>query len=255
MLAQGQIVDVTLLQFSCKLVIISEMRKCFLYVLEFPNEWRYYGISYRPIDRLQKHIRAARAGSMNPVHCAIRKYQKIVIEVVAEGSVEEMRMAEIHAIATEKNLYNVSLGGDISPMLVEETRRKVSVSMKRRYEDPAHREQNRQAQKLAQNRPDTLEKRKPYREMYAAIALKMGELNKGRKWTDAQMAKHLERITGRKNTPETIEKMRAAALLREERYRKQGATPNTGRKHTDEAKANMSAACIERERRKRENLK
>ena len=131
----------------------------------------YVGITILSIEeRWYKHVTAVRNGSEYHFHRALRKhgvdaFEHVILEECA--SIEELKIAErrwIWLLATNKPAYgyNMTLGGDgvfglqmteetrqrmceakLGTKQTEEHRRKISEAMKRRYTDPAAREQTR----------------------------------------------------------------------------------------------------------------
>lgn len=137
------------------------------------NGKSYVGITDRTIDyRWCKHVIAANNGSEYHFHRAIRKHGVDAFErnVLEECySIEELKLAErrwIWLLATNKQElgYNMTFGGDgvfglqmteesrqkmreakLGTKQTEKHRRKISEALKRRYQDPAAKEQTRNA--------------------------------------------------------------------------------------------------------------
>lgn len=107
-----------------------------LYQLRFPNGKRYIGISKNVQRRLREHRCAAEAGESLPLHKAIRHYgwSSVVPSVLVIGKRDYIAELECRAIEAFRTLcndgYNVSLGGDLSPMLSVRTRKKQSATLK-----------------------------------------------------------------------------------------------------------------------------
>lgn len=112
-----------------------------LYVLfdpAYPNQVRYVGVTHDPAARLRSHRRRPQGTSHRENWCRL---------VVEQGRQVAMRVlvwfatdAEAYAVEDAvKDAYvryghpitNTAVGGRMSPMLVEETRRKVRVNMTR----------------------------------------------------------------------------------------------------------------------------
>lgn len=118
-----------------------------LYSIDFPNGKRYIGITSDISRRFREHKKLASAGSPFPVHNAIRKYgeQNATIRALCAGHREFIADLEIKMIAVlgtqdRENGYNLTHGGDISPMHTPEVAAKVNATKKRNYEtDPAFR--------------------------------------------------------------------------------------------------------------------
>lgn len=105
-----------------------------LYCLLFPNGKRYFGISNDVQLRLKGHLKCANAGSRLPIHCAIRKYGAPLLQVLCVGSREYIAALEIAAIASfntrdHTHGYNVTLGGDMSPMHTPVVAAKLSATL------------------------------------------------------------------------------------------------------------------------------
>jgi hypothetical protein len=120
---------------------------CCLYVINFPNGKRYFGITTgKPRNRYLGHLKSARTGSRVPVAAAIRKYgaEFALFKVLAIGDVEYIKDLEVASIAHFKSLvsangYNVSPGGDMSPMLIPAVAKRMSRKMRKRLkEDPEY---------------------------------------------------------------------------------------------------------------------
>lgn len=94
----------------------------FLYVIEFPNGKRYFGITVRaPHLRWQDHIKVARRNRGRPVCKALRKYPTACLRVIAIGPSDYIRDLETKIIAaystTDRRFgYNFGPGGDFNPM-------------------------------------------------------------------------------------------------------------------------------------------
>lgn len=86
-----------------------------LYRLDFPNGRVYIGATTQTLKyRLQIHFQDARAGSLAPVHAAIRKFGKRSVSISAlvigpESYIYELEREAIRVLAP--NGYNVSRGG------------------------------------------------------------------------------------------------------------------------------------------------
>jgi hypothetical protein len=121
----------------------------YLYVILFPNGKRYFGITYDPRVRYLEHLKCARGiRSKAPVHEAIRKYgvAGALFKVLVTGRKDYISQLEVLAIAefdslAGRNGYNISPGGDISPMTLADSIAKLSATNKlRAAEDPEFRQ-------------------------------------------------------------------------------------------------------------------
>jgi len=138
------------------------MERYELYCLEFPNKKRYIGISKNSKKRFMGHCK----GTGLPVNDAIRKYGKesVCLSILVVGNKSYISDLEIKAIDKFKSRshffgYNISHGGDISPMkdvrsrdkmrnslknyyksngVCEETRKKISQGVRKKLEDPEY---------------------------------------------------------------------------------------------------------------------
>ena len=116
--------------------------KCELYSLEFPNGKRYIGISQDAKERFITHMDVARNSGNLPVYCAIRKYgeQNIRLKILVIGNRDYILDLEVKAISIfmtrdHQYGYNISLGGEISPMKDERSCSKMKKSLKKYYEE------------------------------------------------------------------------------------------------------------------------
>lgn len=99
-----------------------------LYALDFPNGKSYGGISKNPRKRFLGHLKTARRGGHLIVSRAIRKYgaENISMRVLCYGLRSYIADLEIRYLAARhltdiRYGYNISLGGDLSPMSVPES--------------------------------------------------------------------------------------------------------------------------------------
>jgi hypothetical protein len=94
----------------------------FLYVIEFPNGKRYFGITVRAPDlRWNDHLKVARKNRGRPVCKALRKYPTACLRVLVIGPDDYIKNLEskmIEAYNTTDRLfgYNFGRGGDYNPM-------------------------------------------------------------------------------------------------------------------------------------------
>lgn len=107
-----------------------------LYKLSFPNGKLYLGITGNMTRRLNDHKTAASSGSSLPVHRAIRRFGwgRVSSSVLALGDRGYIAALEVRAIKSFGTLcndgYNVSTGGDISPMLIDSVRKKQAATLR-----------------------------------------------------------------------------------------------------------------------------
>lgn len=91
-----------------------------LYVIEFSNGKRYFGITTRdPAERWRDHLKASRRYDRR-ICRAIRKHGG-KMRVLVRGSIDYVKELEVRAIAAFKTSdwqfgYNTAYGGDINPM-------------------------------------------------------------------------------------------------------------------------------------------
>lgn len=94
-----------------------------LYVIEFPNGKRYFGITERSLDeRWRDHHKVARRNYSRRICAALRKYRDAKIRCLVVGGrdyIHALEIAAIRAFQTQKRShgYNVGDGGDYNPML------------------------------------------------------------------------------------------------------------------------------------------
>ena len=155
-----------------------------LYVLVFPHGKIYVGMSAKPKQRWNSHARSARQGSALPVHAAIRRYgwgavEKRIIAIGSRDYIADLEIKAIEAFGTRKRTrgYNVSMGGDISPMTLPEVIEKV---------------------RLASSAPEAIGR--------------LCARNKAKVWTEEERDKISRTSIGRIFSEESRAKMRAAQL-------------------------------------------
>lgn len=162
-----------------------------LYVAEFPNGKRYFGITSKSLStRIKAHHSAARNGSRLPVHGAIKKYSdKVQFSALAIGERDLIRDLEIEFIRyfhTRDRLrgYNVALGGNISPMMTPE----IAAKRKGIPLSPATR-----AAAIVWHRG-----RKPSEETRRKISVSLlgNKRAAGQEWPEARRAALREKMTG-----------------------------------------------------------
>lgn len=171
---------------------MSEAR---LYILEFSNGKIYVGItSQRFFKRLSCHRWRAKNGNPAPLYHAWRKHGEPRAVVVFDGTVLEMKQAEVDLIAHFNSMtpggYNRTPGGD-HRICSDETREKMSDALRGRRQS----ERTRQAISTAMT---------------------------GVKHTEQHRRNNAKSRIGKKHTEETRRKMREAQRLRRERERNSG---------------------------------
>lgn len=128
-----------------------------IYRLDFPNGKSYIGLSaVTAAARFYGHKRRAEQGSTKGIlYNAWRKYGEPTLVVLAIVENSELAATEIRAIAAfntiSPNGYNLSFGGDTSPVLNKEVRAKIKVSMEARWKDPEFQENRNLVSKIKQS--------------------------------------------------------------------------------------------------------
>lgn len=115
-----------------------------LYRLDFANGKSYIGISeVSSAARFHGHRCRAKKGGKTPLYTAWRKHGEPKLAVLAILENRELASTEIRAIAAFKTLvphgYNVSVGGDISPMTNPEVAARAGAARVGRPFTDAHR--------------------------------------------------------------------------------------------------------------------
>lgn len=116
-----------------------------LYKLDFPNGKSYIGItSVTTKERLCGHAKSVKHGSKIPVHCAWRVHGEPIVHVLAVVEDKELSQTEIRAIKVFNTIspfgYNISAGGELSPMHHPCAKAKCSAAALRAWTDPAYAE-------------------------------------------------------------------------------------------------------------------
>lgn len=94
-----------------------------LYVIEFPNRKRYFGITSRTLEqRWSAHLSRAKKTPRRPICAALLKYPEAKIRPLVVGPASYIVDLEIKMIAACRTDdrefgYNFGAGGDIGPML------------------------------------------------------------------------------------------------------------------------------------------
>jgi len=184
------------------------MRRGILYKLTFPNGKAYIGITRESLSqRVRRHIQYARKGKMLALSCAIRKYgeDSFTSEVLASVDSSKLKQIEIDAIREHRMrgviLYNMTDGGDgsLGVALSQETKTKISASLRGRVCTELHRKRVSQAQKGKVIPPDVREKMS----LAAKVRCKSP-------MSEEQKQKRRDALLGRKQSPELIAKRVAA---------------------------------------------
>lgn len=106
------------------------MRRAFLYKLNFSSGKIYIGLTEKSLnERLKGHARSSfKIKSNLPVHNAWRKYGEPVSEILCIGEISYIKELERKAIqlfdCRIPNGYNVTFGGETSPMTAPEVAEK-----------------------------------------------------------------------------------------------------------------------------------
>jgi hypothetical protein len=117
-----------------------------LYVIEFPNGKRYFGITDRTLNiRWSNHLSDARSGKNRPICRALRRYPEARIRPLVVGDRDYIHKLERRAVAaygtTDRKFgYNFGLGGETNPMLgnrhTEEAKSKIGAASSARTRTP-----------------------------------------------------------------------------------------------------------------------
>lgn len=107
----------------------------FIYMLTFSSGKSYIGQTRSlSVDfRVAGHAKAVEAGSTCAIHAAWRKYGAPVVEVLGEFPNEELNIQEktfISEHGTFQNGYNMTAGGETSPMSIHEIATRAGISNK-----------------------------------------------------------------------------------------------------------------------------
>ena len=94
-----------------------------LYVIEFPNGKRYFGITSRDLhSRWLDHMADSRRGTNRPVCRALKRYPNAKIRPLVVGGREYIHALEQSVVAAYRTTdrkfgYNFGIGGEANPML------------------------------------------------------------------------------------------------------------------------------------------
>lgn len=136
-----------------------------MYRIIFPNGKMYFGISKNPKGRFKGHCNSAKKKNDLPLYNAIRKHgaENLKFEILVAGIKEYIAQLEISAIAhfetqNRKYGYNITSGGELSPLLTESVRLRVSNSLKGRKPHPSTAVAASRANKGKKASPETIAK-------------------------------------------------------------------------------------------------
>lgn len=211
-----------------------------LYVAEFPNGKRYFGITGRSLTaRIKAHWDCVRRPRY-PVHKALKKYgTEVVFRTLAVGERFYIADLEIKAIALfrtrdRQHGYNVTLGGDLSPMATPEVAARAGL----RHRGKVISEEMRQALRAARlGWKHTSETKARIRAAHKGrviprhIVEAIAEKNRGRKASAETRGKLSAALMGNR---------RAAGKKWTEERRELGRLASTGRRHSEATKALLS---------------
>lgn len=239
-----------------------------LYRLDFPSGKSYIGITTKGAShRYNGHRMSAESGSKFPVHCAWRKHGPPRLIVLATMDDRDLPAAEIEAIRSCGTLfpsgYNLSYGGDVSPMAnpaiaaklignkhslgvfpSEETRRKLSASRTgRRLSDATRKKVSdaRMGMRFSDETRARISVAKTGLKASAATRLKMSAANLGRTPSEETRQKISAALSGRTLSDEHRRKLSEA-----------NKGKGVGRTFSDETRKKLSEAARLREQAKRD---
>jgi hypothetical protein len=214
----------------------------YLYSINFPNEKKYFGISMLPTRRWKQHLDDSKNNSNLSVHAALRKYKDASFTILVKGEEAYICALEIAAIEkfqtrNPKFGYNIAAGGQISPMLDDRVRAKVSAALVGKPGQPRSLE-TREKMRITRSTPEARAKNSA-----AQLGKKRGprtiehrkNLSLSHSTPEARArnrAVHLGRIV----TLEARAKMRAAKLGKPHIH--------AGHAHSNETRAKMRAAKL-----------
>lgn len=207
-----------------------------LYKLNFPNGKSYIGITTRGIEaRFAGHLVSAKSGVDLPLARAIRKYGNPERQILAFMNHDDLPAAEIRAIRVFGTLtphgYNVTFGGQTSPMRRPEVAAKVSAALKGRKAPWCAGEMSAMRRPGMAAKMRALQLGKPKHTIESRAKLSAA--------TKAQLA--IRNVwTGRKHTPESLVKIKLAANNRSPEWKRKMSEAVRGFKHTDETRKKMS---------------
>jgi group I intron endonuclease len=183
------------------------------------NNKVYIGQTVSPKQRWPEHKYHARHGKVHPLYNSMRKngISNFIFETISSYPTQlDIDSAEIQLIAQFKSSdrkfgYNIEPGGDGHCIMAEETKGKISKTRKALY---------------AQGMPHPMKGKKHSTESIAQMSIaKAGKpsTRKGKHTNKPAWNKGLPKEQsprfGKKHSPETIDRMRQAAIIREQRKR------------------------------------
>jgi len=108
----------------------------FIYCLEFSNGKKYVGLTTKTVDSRYAEHKSSSKYQNQAIYHAWRKYGDPSVSTLAEVGNDILHDEEIRFIAEAGSLapggYNMTTGGDISPSLMPEVRKKISQALKGR---------------------------------------------------------------------------------------------------------------------------
>lgn len=192
-----------------------------LYELIFTSGKSYIGVSEAatPARRVWQHRNKSKSGSKLPVHCAWRKYGEPIVIVLKEIDGDALYKAEIETIKSRNTIspngYNLLDGGQKSPALNKDVALKISISTKKRYENP---EQRKAASDRAKLMSDETKKKISQaltgKKISEEAKQKIREFNLGKKHSEETKRKMSESHKGKKRSEESLVNIRIAAKIR-----------------------------------------
>jgi group I intron endonuclease len=178
-----------------------------VYLLTFPNGKKYVGITNNWAARWRNYKNSVRNGDRRAVCCALRKYgvTAVTVDFIKESNnVTETKTLEKFFIQKFKTLaptgYNMTEGGDgmLGWKVTDETRSKMSIAKKGKKLSEEHRKKL----SVAHSNPSEEARRR------------MSYAGKGKSKSEEHRLKISISNTGRRHSPETIEKIKLAAKNR-----------------------------------------
>jgi hypothetical protein len=129
----------------------------------FPNGKLYFGISNDPKGRFRAHCKVSSGKYKISVYNAIRKYgaENVKLEILVAGERSYIANLEIAAIAKYRTQdrrygYNITNGGEVSPMSTKSVAEKVGRTLKGRKPSPQCIANSVRARKGKKASPETL---------------------------------------------------------------------------------------------------
>jgi group I intron endonuclease len=209
-----------------------------IYCFEHKATGRCYVGQSKNIERRRKgHFEMARNGSATHFHKALRLYgaEAFTFSILEECS-QELDRREKHWIERTAAYwlgFNMTPGGETSPLLVPEVAAKVSAKMKGRKKSPEHIAKVSAARRGVPQTAEAIAARSAGltgRKLSPEHARKISEAKKGKP----------SKLKGRVLPPEQIEKLKARRLT--EAHKQQISEANAGRQFSAETRAKMSAS-------------